>query len=516
LMLVFTVVLARSAYGQPTYAISLSDWSNTIYPNLQPSYIKAFGSSLSSLAAGSSLTVCYNGYAYIYILYVPAPARVTKLLVGSNQYAFTAVLARGLYIFYGYIDTSSGYAYAKWLSIDGLSPGWVSSSGASSTTTVQVQFNTTVYYALYANNMAFSQVESRASAIQKDWQGASGGGYTAWLLFNTTGIAASYTIIEGSNTVTLSSGGTAKYMLYIAKTLPVNVTGSGLNMLYSAGAYYISGSFSTTMVYADRAILTVDVAPSTYKVQFWLGGTFIGEGFGTYTFPYFIKSTSTVATVKIYDTQNNLKQSFNVTMDTSKYYYLNFGSDYATLTVTASPSTYTIQFYSGGTLVASATGTLAYSFYKNTVATVKIYDTQNNLKQSFNVTMDTDKTYSFTYIEAQPPSQPPSTPPPPSNQSWNPTPSWAQPLGWDYVKYPLKLLDILLPRAAIATSLFIFAVFAAYMHTKSALGAAIVAVFIAPPLAILLPEARWIAFIALVFGVASVLWEFSRKYVMSR
>jgi ABC-type proline/glycine betaine transport system permease subunit len=64
--------------------------------------------------------------------------------------------------------------------------------------------------------------------------------------------------------------------------------------------------------------------------------------------------------------------------------------------------------------------------------------------------------------------------------------------------------------------LFVFAVYAAYMHTKSSLGAVIVAVFIAPPLAILLPEARWIAFLALVFGVASVLWEFSRKYVMSR
>ena len=100
--------------------------------------------------------------------------------------------------------------------------------------------------------------------------------------------------------------------------------------------------------------------------------------------------------------------------------------------------------------------------------------------------------------------------------SWNPTPSWAQPLSWDYVKYPLRLLDILLPKAVIATSLFVFAVYAAYMHTKSSLGAAIVAVFIAPPLAILLPEARWIAFLALVFGVASVLWEFSRKYVMSR
>ena len=101
--------------------------------------------------------------------------------------------------------------------------------------------------------------------------------------------------------------------------------------------------------------------------------------------------------------------------------------------------------------------------------------------------------------------------------SWNPTPSWS--VGWenrwDLIKAPLKVLEHWYAGWFLATSLYAFACYATYMHTKSALAMGAVALVLAPVLYIA-PELRWLSYLGLVFGAASVLWEFARKYVMSR
>ena len=195
-------------------------------------------------------------------------------------------------------------------------------------------FDKKIYYNQLAYASSSSQLFDVVARILADWRGG-GGGKTAWILFNVTGNQPiSYTIREGTASNTLSyGGGPPIYMLYVGTALPVNVTTVGFSQLFGAGAYLIVGS-------------------NWYRVNY---------------------------------SETAPQPSQNQT-----------GANTATLTVTVTPNTYTIQFLSAGALVKAANGSLSHTFPKNATVTVRILYGSTE-KYKFDVKMDSDKYFSFNF-----------------------------------------------------------------------------------------------------------------------
>jgi hypothetical protein len=146
-------------------------------------------------------------------------------------------------------------------------------------------------------------------------------------------------------------------MLYVGKTLPLNVTGTGLNWLFGAGAYLIQGSnwfyanYSTTnpqtpsnpsnnTTSSNMATLTVTVKPSTYTIQFLLQGALAKQGNGTlsYQFP-----KNTTVTIRILNGNTEVyKIDYKLTQDMSLFF--NFGNDNS-LWNPSQVGSLTLQFY---------------------------------------------------------------------------------------------------------------------------------------------------------------------------
>jgi hypothetical protein len=165
----------------------------------------------------------------------------------------------------------------------------------------------------------------------------------------------SYTIKEGTATSTLSyGGGQPIYMLYVGRTLPLNVTGSGLSQLFGAGAYLIVGSnwfyanYSATnptqnqnnTTSTNMATLTVTVSPSSYTIRFLLQGALVKQGNGTlsYQFP-----KNTTVTIQVYNGNTQVYSiDYKITQDVS--IYLNFGNNNDIWNPTQTGSL-TLQFY---------------------------------------------------------------------------------------------------------------------------------------------------------------------------
>jgi len=225
--------------------------------------------------------------------------------------------------------------------------------GNIGTADLSIYFDKAVYRAYYnpTATIALSQVVGTVQKLLYDWQGKSGG-LTAWLLFNVSGnMPVSYTIIEGTATQTLSyGGGSPIYMLYVGKTLPLNITGTGLNQLFGAGAYLIQGSNWFYANYSPApaqpspnqtatATLTVAVTPASYKIQFLSAGALVKEANATlsYVFP-----KNATVTVRILDASGAEKYKFDVKMDSDKYFSFNFGTDKSILDAA---KTYTLTLY---------------------------------------------------------------------------------------------------------------------------------------------------------------------------
>lgn len=101
--------------------------------------------------------------------------------------------------------------------------------------------------------------------------------------------------------------------------------------------------------------------------------------------------------------------------------------------------------------------------------------------------------------------------------SWQPVPSWVEGWAnkWDLIKAPLRLLEQWYAGWFLASTLYAIVMFAAYQHTKSGLGVAVVALLLAGALSVV-PELRWLAFFSLLLGVAGTLWEFAKRWIVSR
>jgi hypothetical protein len=133
----------------------------------------------------------------------------------------------------------------------------------------------------------------------------------------------------------------------------VNVTGSGVNQLFGAGAYLIQGSnwfyanYSTTNsgsnnndTASNMATLTVTVNPSTYTIRFLLQGALVKQANGTlsYQFP-----KNTTVTIQIYNGNTQVYSiDYKLARDTSLYF--NFGNDNSLWNPTQTGSL-TLQFY---------------------------------------------------------------------------------------------------------------------------------------------------------------------------
>ncbi|MCC6064686.1 MAG: hypothetical protein LM576_01755 [Thermofilum sp.] len=263
----------------------------------------------------------------------------------SGASGSSATLSRGLYIIAGYNDGVKWYAYIY--NID----GWLATLDLP-TTTGSVTFDKKVYGKIIYSGSP-NQVIDTAVKVLKDWRGESGGGRTAWLVFNVSGNhPVSYTIREGTATIQLAyGGGPPIYMLYVGWTLPLNVTGTGLNQLFYAGAYLIVGSNwfranysaapsqpSQNQTGANTATLTVTVTPNTYTIQFLSAGALVKAANGSlsHTFP---KNTTVTVRILYGSTE---KYKFDVKMDSDKYFSFNFGTDNS---IYDPSKTYTLTLY---------------------------------------------------------------------------------------------------------------------------------------------------------------------------
>jgi hypothetical protein len=344
LLLVFVLLFSVSVFADPqTKVLTPSNWQD-VFQKIQVGYIRAIGGSLTTLSANSETQFNTVQGNTIYLIYTPS----TAVLLNKTGYP-VATISQGIYILAFYGD-SSGMQYAYLYDVTGLRTYGKLGTGSYA---YYFKFNITIYYArlFYAPN---DKVIETVQKILYDWQGR-GGGVTAWLLFNVSGnMPVSYTIKEGSNTVTLSyGGGSPIYMFYMGTTLPLNVTGAGLNQLFPAGAYLIQGSnwykanYSTTNptnntnnTSSNMATLTVTVKPSTYTIQFLLQGALAKQGNGTlsYQFP-----KNTTVTIRILNGATELyKIDYKLTQDMSLFF--NFGNDNS-LWNPSQVGSLTLQFY---------------------------------------------------------------------------------------------------------------------------------------------------------------------------
>ncbi|MCI4410011.1 MAG: hypothetical protein JHC26_13045, partial [Thermofilum sp.] len=317
LLLAFALLFSISILAQPqTVVLTPSNWQD-VNNKIQAGYIGAFGTSFSLSKNIAQVYVGSGGSsssAYIYIVFVNGT-------VSSTNALDPVTLNRGIYVTISIYD-SSNMVYYYIYNVSGLVASGRVTSFSSGGTSYSLTVNKNVYVATYGSitydysGTGWNNAINTLSAILRDWQGQSGG-KTAWLLFNVSGnMPVSYVMKEGSSTYTLTyGGGSPIYMFYVAKALPVNVTGSGLNTLFSAGAYLIQGS-------------------NWYKANY----------------------TTTNPTTKSTTNSTNNTSSTNM----------------ATLTVTVKPSTYTIQFLLQGALAKQGNGTLSYQFPKNTTVTIRI------------------------------------------------------------------------------------------------------------------------------------------------
>ena len=364
-LFLLTFILAAviaSVYAEPTSVVlTPSNWQD-VFNKIQSGYIEAFGSSLYTDTPGTAIRPWVyspnSNSGTILVLFAPKTVAITAVTDG-NVYTVNLqpplVLKRGIYLTMGYKDSSGKY-YAYIYNVNGyVGYLWVQFSGTPSD--LRMVFNDTVYFAQYGN-VANNQVVDTLTKILCDWRGAGGGGLTAWILFNVSGnMPVSYTITEaGYAPTTLSyGGGSPIYMLYVAKNLPVNVTGMGIKRLFGAGAYLIVGSNWYNATYSqtapsssqpsqnqtniNTATLTVTVTPTSYRIQFLSAGALVKEANATlsYAFP----KNSTV-TVRILDSSGTEKYKFDVKMDSDKYYSFNFGTDNSIYNPT---QTYTLTLY---------------------------------------------------------------------------------------------------------------------------------------------------------------------------
>jgi hypothetical protein len=338
LIAALAVVIASSVHAEPqTVVLTPSNWQD-VNQKLDPARFGAAGTYPLSLYTGIGVV----GSSQCSIALILANGTVTaSSAAGSN-----VTLSQGIYLFAGYNDGITWYAYIYNIN------GWLATLLVP-TSSGNIAFNKKVYGKIIYSGTP-SQVIDAVTKILFDWRGASGGGLTAWLLFNVTGNQpVSYTIREGTYSVTMAyGGGSPIYMLYVGRTLPLNVTGSGLNQLFYAGAYLIVGSNwykanytptpsqpSQNQTATGTATLTVTVTPSTYKIQFLSAGALVKEANATlsYAFP-----KNATVTVRILDAGGTEKYKFDVKMDSDKYYSFNFGADKSIYDGT---KTYTLALY---------------------------------------------------------------------------------------------------------------------------------------------------------------------------
>ncbi|MCI4407605.1 MAG: hypothetical protein JHC26_00810 [Thermofilum sp.] len=343
LLLAFFLIATVSVFANPqSVVLTPSNWQD-VNNKIQASYIGAFGTSFSLSKNIAQVYVGSGGSsssAYIYIVFVNGT-------VSSTNALDPVTLNRGIYVTISIYD-SSNMIYYYIYNVSGLVASGRVMTFSSGGTSYSLTVNKNVYVATYGSitydysGTGWNNAINTLSAILRDWQGQSGG-KTAWLLFNVTGnMPVSYVMREGSSTYTLTyGGGSPIYMLYVAKSLPVNVTGSGLNQLFSAGAYLIQGS-------------------NWYKANY---------------------TTTSLTTNK--NTNNSTSNNTS-------------SSNMATLTVTVKPSTYTIQYLLQGALVKQANGTLSYQFPKNTTVTIRILNGNTEVyKIDYKIVQDMSLFFNF-------------------------------------------------------------------------------------------------------------------------
>jgi hypothetical protein len=321
LLIAALAVIASVTYAGPqTVVLTPSNWQD-VDQKLEPARFGATGT--YPLALLSVVGVVGTSQCSIVLLLANGTVTVSSA-AGSN-----ANLSRGIYLIAGYYDGVTGYAYIYNIN------GWLATLNVP-ISSGSISFNKKVYgKIIYSGSPA--QVMDTVVRILADWRGG-GGNRAAWLLFNVTGNQpVSYTIREGTYTVSMAyGGGPPIYMLYVGMTLPLNVTGTGLNQLFSAGAYLIVGSnwykanYSATapapsnnQTGTNTAKLTVTVTPSTYTIQFLLQGALAAQGNGTlsYSFP-----KNTTVTIRILNGATEVyKTDYKLTQDTTLVY--NFGTD---------------------------------------------------------------------------------------------------------------------------------------------------------------------------------------------
>jgi len=336
LFLIAVSACALSVYAEPqTVVLTPADWQD-VFNTINVDYILVSGYA-PTLTSSLSLTLNY-------IQFVFANGTVTVTPAGSAS-SFT--LQRGIYLVTAWLDSSNNKFYYVY-TISGLV-----AQGQFPTATTTLNFDKKIYVVTWITESS-TTLFNTVMCILYDWQGGNGG-KSAWILFNVTGnMPVYYSIKEGIATYYLSyGGGPPIYMLYVGKTLPLNVTTAGFSQLFGAGAYLIVGSNWFKINYSETApsqptqnqtgtntaTLTVTVTPSSYKIQFLSAGALVKEANATlsYAFP----KNSTV-TVRIVDSAGTEKYKFDVKMDSDKYYSFNFGTDNSIYNPT---QTYTLTLY---------------------------------------------------------------------------------------------------------------------------------------------------------------------------
>jgi len=279
----FSIIAAQAQAEQQTVVLTPSNWKD-VFDKINAGYI------VVSLTTGVGMPplVSNTGQMLNYVVFIFANGTVTVTPAGSSQ-GFT--LPRGIYIATAYQDNAGRRHYYIY-TISGL--------------VAQGQFpgtDTVLYFdkRVYAGTMFYDATTlfDTIARILYDWQGRNGG-RTAWILFNVTGnMPVSYTVREGASTRTLSyGGGPPIYMLYVGRTLPINVTTVGFSRPFGAGAYLIVGTNWFKVNYSETvpsqpsqnqtatAKLTVTVQPSTYTIQFLLQGALVAQSNGTLTYTF--------------------------------------------------------------------------------------------------------------------------------------------------------------------------------------------------------------------------------------
>ena len=102
--------------------------------------------------------------------------------------------------------------------------------------------------------------------------------------------------------------------------------------------------------------------------------------------------------------------------------------------------------------------------------------------------------------------------------SWQPnnpafTPFLNATLQLEAMKNPLRFLAGQVGMPLLATTIYAIGVFAGWRHTKSLIGAGVVALLLSPVLALAAPELKYAAFLGLGIGAAAIIYALAKKVV---